>query len=173
MTAQLAPRSAGAVIAELRRSELAFDVRGLPIAQGNAKAFVVGKRAVITTGVGLSSPLGAWRAAIATEARAAVVGAPWPGPVEVALGFRLPRPRSHFRPANGRRSTPELRLDAAHYQASKPDIDKLSRAALDALTAVVFDDDSQVARLLATKRYVDEDEGPGVAVRIRRLEETR
>lgn len=174
MTAQLAPRSGVAPIVDARRAEVAFDVRGLPVAQGNARAFIAGGRAILTTEANrTSSPLGAWRSAIATEARHVVVGPPVTGPVEVALGFRLPRPRSHYRPAGLRRSSPELRLDAPAYHAGKPDADKLTRAALDALMSVVFVDDSQVARLLVTKRYVDEDEGPGVAVRIRQLEETR
>ncbi len=155
-------------------TELAFDVRGLPIAQGTARAFIAGGRAIVTTEANrTSSPLGAWRSAIATEARAAVVGPPITGPVEVLLGFRFPRPRSHYHPANRRRPTPDLRLDAPAHHVGRPDADKLARSALDALTAVVFADDSQVARLIVAKRYVDETEGPGVAVRIRQLEETR
>ena len=167
----ITPRSAGAVIAE--RTEIAFDVRGLPLAQGSARAFVVGRRAIITTGVKLGTPLGAWRNAIATEARAAVTGPLWTGPVEVALVFRMPRPQSHYHPANARRLTPELRLDAPSYHIAAPDSDKAARAALDALSDVVYRDDRQVARLLVTKRYVDETEGPGVNVRVRQLEETR
>lgn len=38
--------------------------------------------------------------------------------------------------------------------------------ALDAMTAVVFRDDSQVVRIVAQKRY---DDTPGVAVSIRRI----
>jgi Holliday junction resolvase RusA-like endonuclease len=153
---------------------IAFDVRGLPVAQGTARAFVARGRAILTTEANrTSSPLGAWRSAIATEARASVTGPPVTGPVEVALAFRFPRPRAHFRPATGHRPTPELRLDAPLYHAGRPDADKLTRAALDALTSVVFADDGQVARLIVAKRYVDETEGPGVAVRVQHLETTR
>jgi Holliday junction resolvase RusA-like endonuclease len=148
-----------------------LDVRGLPIPQGSTRAFVAGGRAIIATdGNRPSSPLGAWRSAVASEARAAIGSAPpLAGPVRVDLTFRLPRPRSHYLPANGRRSSPVLRLDAPTWHAGKPDADKLTRAALDALSAVVFGDDAQVARLTVSKRYAEPTEGPGVAVVVDRL----
>ena len=128
--------------------DVIISVRGLPIAQGNAKAFVVGKRAVIATGVKQSTPLGAWRSSIATEARAIMgTDTTWTVPVAVTIGFRMPRPKSHFR-ANGL-----LKLDAPDWHTSKPDIDKLTRAVLDALTHVVIANDSQVGRLKVTKVY--------------------
>ncbi len=159
-------REAGAV---------SFDVRGLPVAQGSARAFVAGGRAIVATeGNRPRSPLGAWRSAIASEARSAIGSAPLlSGPVRVGLVFRLPRPRSHYLPANGRRPVPVLRLEAPVYHGGKPDADKLARAALDALSAVVFGDDAQVARLTVTKLYTGPDEGPGVAVSVRCLEATR
>ena len=127
---------------------VAFDVRGLPVPQGSARAFVAGGRAIVATDANrTSSPLGAWRSAIATEARAAIGSAPpLSGPVRVGLAFRFPRPKAHYLPANGRRPAPVLRLDAPTWHACKPDADKLARAALDALTAVVLADDCQVSR---------------------------
>lgn len=152
-----------------------FDVRGLPVAQGTARAFVAGGKARIATDSNrANSPIGAWRTAIATEARGAIEGHPLlTGPVAVDLVFRLPRPRAHFLPANGSRPAPALRLDAPVFVTAKPDADKLTRAALDALTAVVFGDDAQVGRLVVTKRYAAPTEGPGVRVRVACLEETR
>jgi Holliday junction resolvase RusA-like endonuclease len=44
-------------------------------------------------------------------------------------------------------------------------LDKLTRAVLDALTFVVFADDSQVIEILATKDYG----APGVVVEIQRI----
>jgi Holliday junction resolvase RusA-like endonuclease len=150
-------------------ADIAFDVRGMPVPQGSARAFVRGDRAVVVTGAG-RGPLADWRGAIATEARAAAVGSsPITAPVYVSLSFRFPRPRSHYLPANATRPAPVLRLDAPQMVATRPDIDKLARAALDAITAVVIRDDAQVAVLSATKRYATVDEGPGVFVAIRRL----
>ena len=57
----------------------------------------------------------------------------------------------------------ELKDDAPYYVVSrKGDIDKLSRALLDALTGVAYDDDDQVVNLTAKKRYCAEGEDPGV-----------
>lgn len=136
-----------------------FSARGAPVAQGSVKAFVRGGRAVVVAkGTG---PLADWRHAIATEARSAMEGLPaFAGPVRVIATFTLSRPRSHFR-TDGR----TLAKSAARYP--RLDVDKLSRALLDALTGVAFDDDSQVAALWADKQWDDEDRGwQGVDVTI-------
>lgn len=152
--------------------DLTFTVRGRPVPQGGLTAYNRGDRAVLTHK--RRPELEAWRAAIATEARAVIGDAPLiDGPVAVDLVFRFPRPASHYLPANGRRPVRELRLDAPEYHTSRPDLDKCERAGLDALTAVVFGDDCQVADLHGVKRYVAETGGPGVEVRIRSLETTR
>ena len=62
------------------------------------------------------------------------------GPVRVEIIFYLPRPKKYAK-----------KPDAAHVTA--PDVDKLSRGVLDALTSVAYVDDSQVVELLAYKRY--------------------
>lgn len=148
-----------------------FAVRGLPVAQGSARAFVRGGRAIVATDAHKTrSPLGSWRTAIAAAAAEAMAGAPWSGPVAVRLSFRpASRPASHWLPANRRRPLRELRLDAPYHHAGKPDADKLARAALDALTGVVFEDDRQVASLEVLKRWPAEGEGPGVTIRVAQL----
>lgn len=146
-----------------RSPDLSFDVRGLPVPQGSVRAFVRGGRAVVAA---VRQPLAHWRGAVAGEARAAMLAAdlaPIAVPVVVHLWFRMPRPASHYLPAGRRRPVRELRLDAPDYAPSAPDLDKLVRAALDAMTAVVFLDDSQVVRLVAQKRY---DDTPGVAISV-------
>jgi crossover junction endodeoxyribonuclease RusA len=161
-------------------TRIEFDVRGLPVPQGSPRAFVAGGRAIVATDASRStagrstSPLAAWRHAIATEARDAIRGeAPIVGPVRVRLEFRFPRPKSHWLPANARRPRPELRVDAPSWLTSKPDADKVARAALDALTGVVFGDDAQVADLRVIERYAMPGEGPGVDVVVASLEEPR
>lgn len=154
----LVPRSAAAP-----QSVVEFEVRGRPTPQGSMRRGAGG--GIFHSG---GRDLRAWRSAIATEAGRALSGPPLLGPVAVEFAFRLVRPRSHYLPVGARRQYPELRLAAPRYHAGAPDIDKLARAALDALTQVVFADDGQVARLSVTKTYAD-DEGPGVAIRVRRL----
>lgn len=151
-------------------------VRGLPIPQGSARAFIAGGKAIITSEANrTSSPLGAWRAAIATEAREAMGSAALlEGPVRVSIVFVMPRPAAHYHtPLHGA----GLRQTAPVWHSKKPDVDKLVRAVLDALSSVVIRDDSQVASLRTDKRYEGPDaatglSSPGVVVQIRQLAET-
>lgn len=69
-------------------------------------------------------------------------------PVEVHLEFVFERPAS----VSARRV----------YPVVKPDIDKLERATLDALTGTVYEDDAQVVTVSKAKRY-----GPRECVSIR------
>lgn len=68
-------------------------------------------------------------------------------PVDVHLVFRLPRPRAHLR-ADG-----TVKPTAPVVPTVRPDIDKLTRAALDALSTVVYHDDGQVVGLHTFKVY--------------------
>lgn len=74
--------------------------------------------------------------------------------VRVTIAFYLPRPKKYQR-----RGVP-----VAHLKA--PDIDKLIRGVLDALTHVVWRDDSQVVELLAIKHYAEVDDLPHVDIRV-------
>ena len=69
-------------------------------------------------------------------------------PVRVELLFMLPRPKYHYR-ADGSLKEKYKRI----RHTKKPDIDKLSRAVLDALTGVIWKDDSQVYIKTAEKTY--------------------
>lgn len=143
---------------------LTFTVRGTPVPQGSVRAFVRGDRAVVNS---TTARLDDWRHAIATEARDAMSSAPlMEGPLTVSLWFTFARPASHYLPANSRRPVRTLRLDAPEYVTTAPDIDKLERAALDAMAGVVYANDRAVVRLHGDKRY---DEWSGVEVRVVRL----
>lgn len=132
-----------------------FRVRGIPVPQGTARAFVAGGRAYLATDANRSSsPIGAWRGAIAREAQLVMGDSPLiEAPVEVTATFSLPRPRSLAK----RITQPD----------AKPDIDKLARALLDAMTGVVIRDDAQVVDLQLRKVY--DDEQPGVVVNVLEL----
>jgi Holliday junction resolvase RusA-like endonuclease len=68
-----------------------------------------------------------------------------PAPVMVTCEFYLKRPLNQTR-----------KQKAQTAVARKPDVDKLARGVLDALSiAGVFDDDAQVALLFASKAYAD------------------
>ena len=73
----------------------------------------------------------------------------------------MPRPKS----------TPKRNVRPAHTKT--PDIDKLLRAALDALTGVVWRDDAQVAEVSVRKMVAAYGEQTGVMVTVIPWEETR
>lgn len=73
------------------------------------------------------------------------------GPVSCRLTFYMPRPKCHYRTGRYARLLKPL---APTYSRARPDVDKLARAVLDALTmSGVVGDDSQIAILLAVKKY--------------------
>lgn len=135
-------------------------VRGLPVAQGSVRAFVAGGRAHVATDARrTNSPLGAWRTAIATEARAAFGDTPAPsGPIDLDVVLEWPRPLAHYRGGKPERG---LRPDAPVAKASKPDVDKVVRAVLDALDGIAYRDDAQVANLHVAKVWGEE---PGATI---------
>lgn len=131
---------------------IVFHVRGLPIAQGSTRSWVKNGRPVITS---TSKGLGAWRRLVADVAQAHAPQEPWEGPVAITLDFGLPKPKS----APKRR-----RL----WPAKRPDLDKLTRSVLDALTYVIFSDDCQVVEFHVRKEYGP----PGVIIEVCRIGET-
>lgn len=80
-------------------------------------------------------------------------------PCEVSLTFYFQRPKGH----SGKKG---LLPSAPALHATRPDIDKLARACLDAMTGTVWTDDSQVFKLDLERRYCLGDEPSGVRVRI-------
>lgn len=73
---------------------------------------------------------------------------PLTGPLRVRLTFTLTRPKSHFR--TGRNS--HLVKDGAPGYPHQ-DVDNFVKGALDVLNGVVYEDDTQVVEVWATKRY--------------------
>lgn len=89
-----------------------------------------------------------WRVDVAWAVRAHFP-TPLDGAVRLELEFVMPRPKSA-----PKRSTPPA--------IKRPDVDKLARAVLDAITGVVVADDSQVVELVASKRIAEIGEASGV-----------
>lgn len=120
---------------------ISFKVEGIPRPQGS-KRHVGGGRMIES-----SKHVAAWREWVRMRAAEAMAGrAPFTGPVSVEAVFWFVRPKSHFKGTSVRESAPLL-------PASRPDVDKLLRASLDAMTGIVFVDDSQVCMLLGCKEY--------------------
>jgi hypothetical protein len=144
-----------------------FFVEGVPISQGSKSARVVKGKAILTDGFGKApARLKAWRKNVwATASEWRIDNADVPGVCadqpysreelrtlvyDVHLQFFLPKPKSV------KRLLPTV----------KPDIDKLCRSVLDALTGTLYHDDSQVCRLTASKDYATGSQKPGVQIDI-------
>ncbi|HOO03848.1 MAG TPA: RusA family crossover junction endodeoxyribonuclease [Methanomassiliicoccales archaeon] len=139
-----------------------FFVAGEPVPQGSTKAYYIKKlERVVTTHTNANTEN--WRMRIATEAQrtnelrsVSYFSDDRRLGYEVAMDFVFTRPKSQ--PKKWRMNT------------KRPDLDKLVRAALDAITGVLIPDDSQVVRIAAGKSYGDGDRGPGLYISVRRVE---
>lgn len=147
-----------------------FHVQGLPAPQGSKRGIVnrySGKVNMIES----SKRVKPWRADVRAKAEAFIDqagGRPLEGPLALYLTFHMPRPKGHY--GTGRNSS-VLKESAPQHPIGKPDLDKLGRAILDALTGVVYTDDSQVVALSLRKMYAEgtwQLAGGGVAVYVER-----
>jgi Holliday junction resolvase RusA-like endonuclease len=129
-----------------------FHVDGQPVAQGSKACRCIAGRGLLFESTKGVRP---WRTAVKRAAKLAAQrsGVVYPSrvPLAVSLSFELRRPVG-------------LRSRIA-WCAVKPDVDKLTRAVLDALVdGGLIPDDAQVAVLHVRKRFGPE---PGVAIVIR------
>ncbi len=69
------------------------------------------------------------------------------GPIHLDLCFVFNRPKSHYK-KNG-----DLTKSAIKQPTVRPDLDKLNRAVSDALTGLIWRDDSQVVQQTTEKTY--------------------
>ena len=138
-------------------------VYGMPAPQGSKKFYGINKR----TGHGIlgesSKKVKPWRQDVKAAALAARNGAPpIDGPVCMRVVFTLPKPKS----------APKTKRT---YPDRKPDIDKLLRSTLDALTeAGVFTDDARVVGVVMNKSFPNEGalslDVPGAVIYVERWE---
>ncbi len=129
-------------------SDVVFTVYGKAEPQGSARAFMPRKGGRFPTVTSDNPKLKGWRKDVARAC-------PRPrelmkGPVRLMVAFYLPRPK-----ALRARPTPHTK---------KPDVDKLARGICDALTQVVWEDDSQVAQMKVTKEYAGVGESPRAVI---------
>ena len=121
-------------------------VEGTPVPQGSKTAMVVNGRAVMFEA---NKKHKAWRDHV--KATVGTLETPSTQPVRVELQFWFEKPKT---------------VKRAHMSV-KPDIDKLSRSVLDAITGGILKDDSQVVILNARKEYGDK---PGVLIRVMEID---
>lgn len=132
---------------------LSLTVDGDPAPQGSKTAYRRGKRIVL---VEASKRLPAWRDSVRVLAkvRAQTAGhTPVTGAVVLRIVFTMRPPKR----------LPKTRK----YPSVTPDVDKLTRAILDALTGVWYVDDGQVTDLHVIKRYPGQEQAsnkPGATI---------
>jgi Holliday junction resolvase RusA-like endonuclease len=114
------------------------------------RAFVVKGRPILTTS---ARGLGEWTQKIAAAAYGQTTQLE--SPARVQITFYLPRPKS-------------LKKSIV-YPSKRPDVDKLARAVLDALTGITWRDDSQVTYLCVMKVYASGTCPPGAQIDIEYL----
>lgn len=131
---------------------VSFEVRGIPIPKGSMKAFMPrgARYPIVTHDNSRTKP---WASLVGYHAQAAApADAPWFGPVRLFLRFLMPRPKS-------------LPLKFFHH-TKKPDLDKLCRCIKDSVKGILYEDDSQVVMMEASKEY---SEKPGVTIVLSRI----
>lgn len=147
-------------------ADLVVVVHGIPAPQGSKRH--VGAGVMVES----SAKVKPWRAVVTLAAAAAATEQGWEvdpkGAVSVHAVFTLARPRSHYRAGA---NSHLLAKSAPSSPATRPDLDKLVRSTLDALTdAGVLADDSRVTILIAAKVYpggaLDALETPGAVLTI-------
>ena len=125
-------------------------VGGHPRPQGSKTPISRGGRTWL---VEKSKYVGAWRDDIARAVKDSGV-ALGDAPAAVVLTLFMPRPKDHY--GTGRNSA-HLKDSAPGYPATRPDVDKLARAVLDAMkTGGAIADDGQVVLLSAGKLWAHE-----------------
>jgi crossover junction endodeoxyribonuclease RusA len=137
---------------------ITFTVFGVAQPQGSARAFMPkGARFPVVTSD--NPQLKQWRQLVAAEASRALNARPASerglivGPVRLIARFYLARPKSI-----GAKAVPHL---------TRPDLDKIVRAAGDALTGVLWRDDSQINECVSAKAYADVGQPPHVVITVK------
>lgn len=139
--------------------EINYTVVGIPKPQARPKVF----HRTLKSGkpfVSTYSPKTDWFGLVYTESlkiknsiKNRLVGA-----LELNLTFCMPIPKS----------ISKKKREQLHYVTKKPDVDNLAKAVMDAINQVgIWEDDSQVSRLVVGKIYSDE---PRCIISIREIE---
>lgn len=141
---------------------LSFWAPGVPVPKGSAKAFLHKQSGKVITRQDNADRQEPWASMIGLAAQQAGARVQ-DGPIEILITFRMPRLKSHF--GTGKNSA-KLKDGAPVYHTVTPDLDKLERCVLDALTGIAWADDKQVAKIGSIKVYADQ---PGAMIKIQRM----
>lgn len=140
--------------------KIQFFVPGKP-APGGSKKFIPHAKTGKMICLDMGKNNAGWKKTVAKHAAVAYRGPLLEGALIVQMVFFVLRPQGHF--GEGRNAG-TLKPSAPRFPTVKPDVLKLARSTEDALTGVVWKDDSATVDLILSKRYGDK---PGVEIEIR------
>ena len=128
-----------------------FTVPGKAVPMGSKRGFVIAGRAIVSD----VNPKGKkqWANAVASaaaEQMRLLSDCPSSGSVSVTIAFSFTRPKGHY--GTGKQSE-KVKASSPARHTQKPDADKLLRCALDAMTKIVYRDDSQVCFIAVLKQW--------------------
>lgn len=139
-----------------RATSISFVVLGKPATAGNKRPITfrradgsVGARVIEGRTKEATAHAQTWRSDVRDAARAVYSGQPLEGPLRLELVFVIPRPAGHYR-KSGELSRVGL---AMPYPTTRPDSSKRLRAFEDALSTVIWQDDSQIVQHVVSKVY--------------------
>lgn len=105
-----------------------------------------------------------WRQCVTAAAVECMNGRkPLSGPLMVHVVIFVRRPKGHY--GTGRNAG-TLKPDSPEFPETKPDASKLWRSTEDALTNIMFLDDSQIVTQLVSKRYAEAGQPTGALVEV-------
>lgn len=142
-------------------STVSFFAPGRPATKGSTRSFMSKAGRLVTTHDNPRTK--SWQGVVACAAQQAGVER-CDGGVIVRCEFRFARPKGHS-------GTRGLKPSAPRYPTSRAigDTDKLVRACLDALTGILYADDSQVVDARGMKRWCNPGEPEGALVTVEAL----
>lgn len=146
------------------RRRMTFFVPGLPVSQPRQRHRVVsteGGTSFVQNYTPTKSPVNAFKATV--RLLAAQECRPLTGPVGVSLLFVFPTPKSLQRKSGW----------PCRWKSTKPDLDNLEKAVLDALKGIAWADDAQVALVAKKKVLAAPGQDVGVHVEVFGLDEIR
>lgn len=137
------------------REPLQIEVEGIPQSGGSKTAYPSrGSKSKFNI-VDTNKNVAAWKEAVAFEGMRAYQGDPLRIPLCVFWDFRMPRSPSHYTGKG------KLTKSAPLHHTKKPDVTKLIRPAEDALSGIVWHDDTYIVFQTGSKYYSDD---PGVSI---------
>lgn len=150
-----------------RKPLIAFRVNGLPVPGGSKTSFAfIGRddkphSRVVDAAGKKNKDWKRWVAMVASDhAPKELLSVP----LRVEMRFLLLRPKGHY--GTGKNAG-TIKRSALLHPTVKPDVLKLARSTEDAMTGVIWRDDSATVDLVLSKRYVSKD--PGVEIEITAL----